>query len=123
MSIERGAETLRRSGWGSTGRATSSVRRKGFLMIGMTSELRYLLSNIVWAERCGHGAGRMSLCDSRCWGRYVDSGIIDQLGEGLKMQDGMKCKEDQGDSGCSSLGLLRRKVTRIMMRSTASWSP
>jgi hypothetical protein len=27
----------------------------------------------------------------------------------------MRWKEDQGDSGCSSLGLLRRKVARIMM--------
>lgn len=78
MSIERGAETLRRgSGCGSTARAASSVRRKGFLMMGMIAEMRrrlvYLLSNIEWAGRCGGRAG--SLCDSRCW-QMDDGGIV-----------------------------------------------
>jgi hypothetical protein len=38
--------------------------------------------------------------------------IADQLEEEsrLKMQDGMKWKEDQGDSGCSSLGCAAEKA-------------
>jgi len=64
VSIERGAETLRRSAWSwaSTGRATSSVRRKGFLMIGMAGGF----VDLCWAEQYSAGGEMRARCGGEC---------------------------------------------------------